>query len=130
MLWRVSRQCGMGVVKIKYYSVRKGRGFWLVTPEMRARGFENVRCGKDGPEAWAIAEKWNRRWQAARRGLEVDLEVNIETPIETWPKDSLGDVFRRFRMTDTWKRKPARTQEDWNRGWRHVRGPLGELTPA
>jgi hypothetical protein len=49
-------------VKIPYYSVRRnGRGFWEPRPHMRALGFYCVPCGQDGPDAWAIAEEWNRR---------------------------------------------------------------------
>jgi hypothetical protein len=56
-------------VKIPYYSVRRnGRGFWEPRPHMRALGFYCVPCGQDGPDAWAIAEEWNRRWQAVNRG--------------------------------------------------------------
>jgi hypothetical protein len=56
-------------VKIPYYTVRRnGRGFWEPKPHMRALGFFNVPCGPDGPDAWAIAEEWNRRWLAVRRG--------------------------------------------------------------
>jgi hypothetical protein len=35
---------------------------------MRALGFCCVPCGQDGPDAWAIAEQWNARWQAVKRG--------------------------------------------------------------
>jgi hypothetical protein len=35
---------------------------------MRALGFYCVSCGKDGPDAWVIAQQWNERWQAVRRG--------------------------------------------------------------
>jgi hypothetical protein len=56
-------------VKIPYYSVRRnGRGFWEPRPHMRAAGFSSVPCGPDGSSAWAIAEEWNRRWVAVRRG--------------------------------------------------------------
>jgi hypothetical protein len=51
-------------VKIPYYSQRRnGRGFWEPRPHMRALRFRSVPCGPDGPEAWAIAEEWNRRVQ-------------------------------------------------------------------
>ena len=45
----------MGRVKIPYYVVVKGRGYWRPHPRMRTLGFQIVRCGADGPEAWAIA---------------------------------------------------------------------------
>jgi hypothetical protein len=31
-------------------------------------GFASIPCGPDGPEAWAIADTWERRWQMTRRG--------------------------------------------------------------
>ena len=46
----------MGKIKHKHYVVRKGRGFWLATAKMKALGYDHVRCGVDGPTAWAIAE--------------------------------------------------------------------------
>ena len=50
--------------KVRYYTVRKGRGYWQPTARMRAAGFFSVRCGEDGPEAWAKAEKWTAKWLA------------------------------------------------------------------
>jgi hypothetical protein len=39
------------------------------SPPAHARSrFYCVPCGKDGPDAWTIAEEWNRRWQAVKRG--------------------------------------------------------------
>jgi hypothetical protein len=59
----------MTAIKLKHYCVKRGgRGFWTPTKKMRAVGFASVPCGPDGPEAWAIAEEWERRWQATRRG--------------------------------------------------------------
>jgi hypothetical protein len=52
-----------------HYSVRRnGRGFWEPHPHIRALGFSSRPCGRDGPDAWAIAEEWNRRWLAVRKG--------------------------------------------------------------
>ncbi len=52
----------MGEIKILYYSVRKGRRFWLATKSMQAMGFpSSVPCGADGPDAWKIAQEWNAR---------------------------------------------------------------------
>lgn len=48
----------MGSIKIPYYVVRKGRGYWLSTPAMQALGFpSSVRCGPDGPNAWQVAQE-------------------------------------------------------------------------
>ena len=35
---------------------------------MKAFGFQIIRCGPDGPDAWRIAETWNAKWQAVRNG--------------------------------------------------------------
>ncbi len=61
----------VGRIKIPYYVVMKGRGYWCPTRRMKALGFSIVRCGPDGPEAWKIAAEWNERWQAVRRGDAV-----------------------------------------------------------
>jgi len=41
----------VGSVKIPYYIVIKGRGYWNPTRKMKALGFSIVRCGPDGTEA-------------------------------------------------------------------------------
>lgn len=51
----------MTKIRIPYYVVAKGRGYWRLHPRMRRFGFSLVRCGKDGPDAWAIADAWNQR---------------------------------------------------------------------
>jgi len=48
-------------IKLPYYSIIAGRGYWRPTREMRALGFQIVRCGSDGPARWAIAAEWNQR---------------------------------------------------------------------
>lgn len=112
----------MGKVKIPYYVVRKGRGYWLVTKRMRGMGFTNVRCGPDGPEAWRIAQEWNERWQRARTGREA-------AQLHIWPKGSLGEAFERFRRTETWAAKKSRTREDWDRGWTRIEAVFGDVAP-
>ncbi len=110
-------------IRLKHYVVRKGRGYWLVTPKMRAYGFENVRCGVDGPGAWAVAKEWEERWQRARKGQEA-------TRRKVYPKDSVGDGFERFRKTNEWQKKPPRTREDWDRGWAYIEPIFGDLPPT
>ncbi|MBZ9904773.1 hypothetical protein LB557_01965 [Mesorhizobium sp. BR115XR7A] len=113
----------MAEIKLKHYHVRKGRGYWLVTPKMRAHGFDNVRCGADGPQAWAVAQEWEGRWQRARKGLEASLR-------KVYPRNSVGHAFERFRLTNEWARKPVRTREDWDRGWRYIEPVFGDLNPS
>jgi hypothetical protein len=67
----------MGRIKIPYYTAIAGRGYWRPTGKMRTLGFQIVRCGTDGPEAWALAADWNKRWQAVRKGEAPPL-INLE----------------------------------------------------
>jgi integrase-like protein len=125
-------------VKIPYYTVRRnGRGFWEPRPQMRALGFYCVPCGKDGPDAWAIAQQWNDRWQAVRRGeapspaksATDNLKPEQSEELAIYPRRSLGEAFRRYRRTDEWARKAPRTREDWFRGWRRIKPVFGDCDP-
>jgi integrase len=114
----------MATVKIKYYRVRKGRGYWISTKRMQALGLPKIiRCGVDGPNAWAIANEWNARWQAVRLGREP-------SPKNVWPRGSLGEGFEKFRRSETWKAKKERTREDWDRGWQHIAPIFGDVAPG
>src|SRR3977135_108108 len=93
----------MGRVKISYYIVKRGRGFWNPSAAMKRAGFAAVPCGLDGPEAWAVAETWNKRWAACRRGVVAPRR----------PEGALGEAFDRFRSTETWKRKATKTRQEW-----------------
>ena len=124
-------------MKIPYYVVRKGRGYWLVTPKMREYGFQNVRCGPDGPDAWAIAWEWYERWQAARKGTpppqgEIDERNTSPEASEEralYPHGSPGFAFRRYRKSQPWRDKAERTREDWWRGWRHIKPVFADVDP-
>jgi len=57
--------------KIPYYVVKKGKyGYWQPTRAMRDAGFSPISCGRDGPEAWAVATQWNHRWYEHRRNSQ------------------------------------------------------------
>ena len=113
----------MGKIKLRHYAVRKGRGYWLVTPKMREHGFENVRCGTDGPDAWRVAEEWEARWQAARRGV-------VPSQRKVYPRGSIGDGFERYRHTGAWAAKKPRSREDWDRGWKYIEPFFADQRPA
>jgi hypothetical protein len=88
---------------------------------MKRAGFASVPCGRDGPEAWAIAAMWNARWQAHRTGVNAP----------TWPDGSLGEAFDRFRRTDTWVRKAPKTRQEWEAMWRlHIGAMFGDMAPS
>ena len=79
-------------VKIRHYVVKGRKAFWQPTKKMKAAGFGPVPCGPDGPDAWARAEEWNRRWDqtrtgaapspatviGARRPIRLTLGVNVQ----------------------------------------------------
>ena len=93
-------------MKIRYYSVRAGNGYWQPTPKMRRLGFEPIPCGPDGPTAWRIAEEANRRWQAVRGGADAKAVTPQES--ETLA-DRLGHVYVIFsgdRVKIGFSRKP------------------------
>lgn len=114
----------MGRVKIRYYVVRRGRGYWLATPAMQTAGFpSSVPCGLDGPGAWAKAEAWNAKWDSARLVCEPD-----QGPV--YPPGSLGDAYERFRKTETWAAKAAATKREWEQAWPRLKETFGDIAPA
>ena len=98
----------VGKIKIPYYVVIKGRGYWRTTPRMQALGFSIVRCGPDGPAAWAIASEWNQRWQAARRGDAPGPTDSSQLPRDhpemarRYPPRSVGAAFQAYIQTPEW----------------------------
>lgn len=117
----------MGKVKVRYYSVRKGRGYWQPTPAMRALGFRPLSCGPDGPSAWEKAEEMNRLWD--KRSEQVaNLAPEPVTP--SWPAGSIGEAFDVYRYTNEWAKKAPRTREDWERAWKYIGPVFGRFSPA
>ena len=125
-------------IKIANYRIqRNGRGFWKPTRRMRSLGFYNVPCGPNGPDAWAIAEEWNRRWLAVRKGeapspatvTADNLSPEQCEELTVYPPRSLGEAFRRYRRTDEWASKAPRTREDWWRVWRRIKPVFGDCDP-
>lgn len=103
-------------MKIPYYVTRKAWpgsrarwGYWSPSKKMKAVGFTLVSCGEDGPLAWAIAQQWNARWSAYRKGAGGP-PGKIE-PV--YPQRSAGEAFARYRATQTWGEKKPRTREEW-----------------
>jgi hypothetical protein len=118
----------MGNVKIPYYVVIKGRGYWRPKKEMQAFGFQRANCGKDGPFAWAIAETWARRWEQARRG-DCVFAPQESNSSKVYPPGSIGEAFQRFRRTVEWAKKAPRTREDWERAWQHLEPSISDIIP-
>lgn len=107
----------MGNVRIAYYSVRNGRGYWQPSKVMRGAGFEPIACGLDGPAAWARAEEMNKAWRDRCDAAAI-------------PKGSLAEAFAIYRKTPEWEKKAYRTREDWERAWRHIGPVFGDMRPA
>jgi hypothetical protein len=124
-------------IKLRHYVIKRGKGFWQPTPKMKALGFAPVPCGVDGPESWAIAEQWNARWDATRRGeaptpamaSAKNLSPDQAEELTVYPPRSVGEAFRRYRRTEEWQRKAARTREDWWRAWRRIKPIFGDCDP-
>jgi len=122
-------------IKLRHYVIKRGKGFWQPTKIMPSLGFYSVPCGNDGPDAWAIAQQWNQRWDRARRGgapsPAMDAADNLSPEkseeLTVYPPRSIGEAFRRYRRTDEWARKAPRTREDWWRVWKRIKPVFGDV---
>jgi hypothetical protein len=126
----------MGRVKIPYYVVAKGRGYWRPHPRMRAFCFQIVRCGPDGPAAWTIAAEWNQRWQSVRKGEAPPL-VNLDQlsrddaeAARRYPPGSIGAAFAVYIRTPEWAaRAPLTRNKIWWPAWFRIRDMWGDVAP-
>jgi hypothetical protein len=125
----------VGKVEIRYYVTRcawrnsRTWGYWVPSAKMRAAGFKIVKCGEDGPQAWAIAQQWNQQWDAVKTGAAATAPEARKLE-RVYPSGSLGEAFARFRSTNTWADKKPRTREDWERGWKRIEPIFGDVAPA
>ncbi len=114
----------MSTVKIRYYRVKSGRGYWQPTPEMQQAGFAPRALGRDGPEAWAEAHRLYEDWQRHRHGLPAAQER------PSWPQGSIGHAFDRYRRTAAWAAKSEATKKkDWEWSWRWIGPVFGDCDP-
>jgi hypothetical protein len=130
--------CGasMGRVKIPYYVVAKGRGYWRPHPRMRPFGFQIVRCGPDGPAAWSIASDWNKRWQATRKGEAPppgsldQLPRDQAEAARRYPPGSVGAAFQVYIRTPEWAARASLTRNKiWWPAWFRIRDMWGDVAP-
>ena len=126
----------MGRIKIPYYTAIAGRGYWRPTRKMRSLGFGIVRCGPDGPEAWAIAVEWNKRWQTVRKGEApplVDLDRLSRDEAEAarrYPPGSIGAAFQVYIRTPEWAaRAPLTRDKIWWPAWFRIRDMWADVAP-
>ncbi|WP_424363563.1 tyrosine-type recombinase/integrase [Methylocystis parvus] len=111
-------------IRVPYYRVVRGNGFWQPTREMRAAGLEALACGPDGPEAWRKAQARNKEWQA------IKAKARAKPSMPLAPRGSLDEAFRRYRATGEWSLKADRTREEWDRAWAHIGPIFGPMPPA
>lgn len=112
----------MGRIKIAYYRVKAGRGYWEPSKEMRAAGLEPVKCGPDGPSAWKLADAQNARWKS------IQSEQN--KPALEWPPGTIGDAYIRYKGTAEWSKKALRTRkDDWEWSWKFIGPIFGDVRP-
>lgn len=127
----------MGSVKIPYYVVIKGRGYWSPKKAMKAHGFQLVSCGVDGPKAWAVAKHWADKWDRFRKGMEPSPDEQRRAKadpdqifaMKVYPARSLGEAFGRFRRMEEWRKKAPRTREEWDRAWARIDPFCGDTDP-
>jgi hypothetical protein len=126
----------MGKVKIPYYIVRKGRGYWFPTLKMKALGFSIVRCGPDGAEAWKIAAEWNERWQKVKRGdtpAPADasgMSRDQAEVVRRYPPRSVGAAFQAYIKTTEWEARALSARyKVWWPAWYRIRDMWGDVDP-
>jgi hypothetical protein len=103
---------------------------------MRRFGFSLVRCGKDGPEAWALAESWNQKWQAVRKGqapapIEASkLSRDDAEAVRRYPPGSVGAAFQVYIRTPEWAARAASARNKvWWPAWFRIREMWGDVAP-
>lgn len=126
----------MAKIKIPYYVVIKGRGYWRPHKRMRIHGFSIVRCGPDGPEAWVKAAEANARWQAVRKGTaQSPIDVSKLTrehaeAVRRYPAGSIGSAFQIYIRTPEWGKKALGTRNKvWWPCWHRIRTMWGDVAP-
>jgi len=101
----------VGNVKIPYYRVKGGNGFFEPTPTMKAAGFLPRPCGPDGPEAWQRAWSLYEDWKRYCRG-------ELSAPQRCYLLGSVGEAWERYRRTEGWASKASGTRREWEYAWR------------
>jgi hypothetical protein len=103
---------------------------------MRRFGFSLVRCGKDGPDAWVIAESWNQKWQAVRKGeapapIEASkLSRDDAEAVRRYPPGSVGAAFQGYIRTPEWAARAASARNKvWWPAWFRIREMWGDVAP-
>jgi hypothetical protein len=112
----------VGKVKIPFYIVIGGRGYWQPSGPMRRAGARATPCGPDGPDAWARAVEANDAWKA-KRAAAAPPTARPMIP------GTLAAAFAEYRRTPEWALKAPRTREDWDRCWARINLAFGSCRP-
>jgi len=112
----------VGNVKIPYYRVKGGNGFFEPTATMQAAGFLARPCGPDGPEAWRRAWALYEDWQRYRRG-------QIASPDRVYLIGSVGEAFERYRRTEGWTERAPGTRREWEYAWGWIEPVFVDVDP-
>lgn len=131
--------CGgkvVGNIKIDYYVVIAGRGYWRPSKKLRKLGFQDDPCGVDGPAAWATAYKWNRKVEEALLSQTtaptsvIPVSPDQAEAARRYPPGSVGSGFQRYIVTEEWKKKGVGTRNKiWWPAWRRIRDMWGDVSP-
>lgn len=113
----------MGKVKLPYYVVKRGTGYFQPSKTMRAAGFEARSLGPDGPATWAEAQRLYVDWSLHRRGMAA-------APPRTYPMGSVGWAWERYRRMEAWAGKAPKTREEWDYAWRWIEPVFGDVAPS
>lgn len=126
----------VGSVKINYYIVINDRGYWRPSKKLRALGFEDVRCGPDGPSAWTIADTWNKRVEATLRGEQAPpiagetLSRDEAEVVRRYPPRSVGAAFQSFIRTNEWSSLALSSRmKVWWPAWFRIRAMWADVDP-
>jgi hypothetical protein len=103
---------------------------------MRALGFQIVRCGPDGPEAWALAAEWNKRWQIVRKH-DAPPPINLDhlsrdeaEAARRYPPGSIGAAFQIYIRTPEWAARAQLSRDKiWWPAWFRIRDMWGDVAP-
>jgi hypothetical protein len=103
---------------------------------MKAFGFQIIRCGPDGPDAWRIAETWNAKWQAVRNGdapPPIDLSKLKRDEAEAarrYPPGCIGAGFQAYIRTPEWSSRALSARiKVWWPAWYRIRDMWGDVNP-
>jgi hypothetical protein len=127
----------VGNVRLRYF-IRKESGFcyWRPTRRTRSLGFRLVPLGKDGPAAWAVAEEWNKKWDAVRLGEAppvIDLSKLSRDEAEAvrrYPGGSIGAAFHCYIRTPEWEAHALSARNKlWWPAWFRIRDIWGDVAP-